>query len=596
MLLREFLNMGLGNTLSGVNEEVFRLMLSHYNHKAMGADAGKVFFDNMMNGPLYTMSNELFRVLISHWNHRAVCMETHRNIVITCDLILEQDTSPQDEFELFKYLCSREEQSGLVPYYIMNEHSPEYEKISAEYGSRIIPYSRENHRNFALKLRKLLVNTKFICSGFQVMHALNLGLTDAIKKSPYVYLIFTQHGVNFFKDNFITQSAYSAFLFDKIMISNDFERDLFIERGCYNENNLIKNGLFRWDLLSAEGAEHEKSIFIYFTHRRYLKDIENVGDSVYVKTIAGLLNDKRFMSLVKENGYTLKVALHHTVLSVCGKDILDGVHILEDAEIAEAKRNSAILITDYSSMCFEMWFQHKPVIFLNVPDGEDCTEYGHKTDLPAPYEGKEDYIFNVVSTKEECIDRLSDYIKMDFAFTKDDKKKRDRFFYYNSGFCKRFCDYLISMKNEKKDMYKLCVGDSVSFSRHSDIYTEGVHFPDSEGRWIVCKNSRLMFYVNDINHSLYITLTGLPHPKCELCGIEMSFSVNGKHLIKKELYCHEMTDIILSVPKELIDSTGKIDIEIKAHVIKSVKSESEEINTKSRLMFKLCTLNVKKSL
>lgn len=90
------------------------------------------------------------------------------------------------------------------------------------------------------------------------------------------------------------------------------------------------------------------------------------------------------------------------------------------------------------------------------------------------------------------------------------------------------------MKNEKKDMYKLCVGDSVSFARHSDIYTEGVHFPDSEGRWIVCKNSRLMFYVNDINRSLYITLTGLPHPKCELCGIEMSFSVNGKYLTKKK--------------------------------------------------------------
>lgn len=57
-----------------------------------------------------------------------------------------------------------------------------------------------------------------------------------------------------------------------------------------------------------------------------------------------------------------------------------------------------------------------------------------------------------------------------------------------------------------------------------------------------------------------------------------------------------MTDIILSVPKEFIDSTGKIDIEIKAHVIKSVKSESEEINTKSRLMFKLCSLDVRNAL
>lgn len=597
MLLREFLNMGFGNTLSGVNEEIFRLMLSHYNHKAMGADAGKVFFDNMMNGPLYNMSNELFRVFISHWNHRAVCKETHRNIVITCDLILEQDTSPQDEFELFKYLYSKEKQSGLVPYYIMNEHSSEYKKISAEYGKRIIPYSREKHRSFALKLRKLLVNTKFICSGFQVMHALNLGITDAVKKSPDVYLIFTQHGVNFFKYNFIMQSAYSAFLFDKIMISNDFERDLFIERGCYNENNLIKNGLFRWDLLSSENAGHEKSIFIYFTHRRYLKDIENLEDSVYVKTIAGLLNDKRLTNLVKENGYTLKVALHHTVLSVCGRDILDGVQILDDSEIAEAKRNSAILITDYSSMCFEMWFQHKPVIFLNVPDSADCIEYGHKTDLPAPYEGKEDYIFNVVSTKDECIDKLGEYIKTDFVFTEDDKKKRDRFFYYNSGFCERFCKYLISMKEVRKNMYKLHVGDSISFARHSDIYTEGVHFPDNEGRWIVCRNSRIMFYVKDANYDFFIKITGLPHPKCELCGVAMRFSINGRYMSTKAFYRHEMQDIIFKIPyKNIYDSNGKVDVEIKSYVLKKVNSKTEEINTNSRLVFKLCSLELRRFL
>lgn len=594
MLLREFLNMGLGNSLSEINEEIFSLMLSHYNHRAMGADAGKVFFNNMMNGPLYTMSNELFRVVISHLNHRAVCADNKRNIVITCDLILEQDTSPQDEFELFKYLFSKEYESGLLPYYIMNEHSPEYDSIRKKYGDRIIPYSREKHRSFALNLRKLLVNTKFICSGFQVMHALNIGLTDAVKKSPYVYLIFTQHGVNFFKDNFITQSAYSSFLFDKIMISNDFERRLFIERGCYDEKNLIPNGLFRWDLLSADSASHEKSIFIYFTHRRYLKDIENVEESVYVKTISGLLKDKRFISLVKNNGYTLKVALHHTVLSVCGKDILDGIQILEDAEIANAKKNSAILITDYSSMCFEMWFQHKPVIFMNIPDSEDCIEHGHKTDLPSPYEGKEEYIWGVANTKEECIDSLEEYINTDFAFTEEDKKKRDRFFYYNSDYCKRFCDYLISMKNAKKDMYKLKSGCSLSFARHSDIYTEGIHFPDSEGRWIVCKNARILFYVTDADRPLRLKLTGIPHPKCELCGVKLSFSISGKLINRSELCRHEMSEIILNIPVELVGEDGRINIEIKAGTLNFAKEASEEINVKSRLSFKLCSMDIEK--
>lgn len=589
MLLRELMNMMPKEQL---NSEMLKLMLSQCNYRAMGADAGKVFFNNMINGSLYTWSEEAFRFAISHLNNRAVCSDTKRNIVITCDLILEEDTSPQDEFELFRHLLDRENESGLVPYYIMNEHSPEYEGIKSLYGERIIPYSKENHRKFCFKLTKLLLHTKFICSGFQVMHALNAGITDAVKKSPYVYLIFTQHGVNFFKDNFISQSAYSSFLFDKIMISNDFERNLFMERGCYEEKNLIKNGLFRWDLLSADNAESEKSIFIYFTHRRYLKDIENIQETVYVKTITELLRSERFTELVKKHGYTVKVALHHTVLSVCGKDILDGIEILSDAEIAEAKRKSAILITDYSSMCFEMWFQHKPVIFMNIPDSEDCLLHSHKTDLANPYENKEDYIKNVARTPAECIDRLEEYFTTDFKFTAVDADIRDKFFYYNSDFCRRFCDTLISMKNETKNMYRLHTGEVYSFARHSDIYTEGVHFPDSEGRWIVCKNSVLSFYASDSKGSLEIKLTGLPHPKCEICGIKLSFSVNGRFVRKEEIRRHEETSVTLRIPKESVGENGRVVINIKADTINSAKDSNEEINTKSRLTFKLFTLEI----
>lgn len=537
------------------------------------------------------MSDEAFRIMISHMNHRAMNTERDRNAVITCDLILEEDTSTQDEFQLFRYMCSRED-CCFEPYYIMNEHSPEYTEVKAQYGDRIIPYSKERHRSFALSLCKLLKRTKFICSGFQVMHALGIGITDAVKKSPYVYAIFTQHGVNLFKDNFISQSAYSSFIFDKIMISNEFERNLFIERGCYEEKNLIKNGLFRWDLLKSEGAKSEKSIFIYFTHRRYLKGMENVNDSVYVKAIAGLLNDPRFTSLIKKHGYTLKVALHHTVLSVCGKELLEGIHILEDAEIAAAKRDSAILITDYSSMCFEMWFQHKPVIFLNIPDSEDCEKYGHKTDLPLPYAGKEDYIFNVVDTPDQCIDMLEGYIKSDFVFTDDDKAKRDRFFYYNSGFCERFYEHLRENRNAVKDMYHIGFDKSISFSRHSDIYTEGVHFPDSEGRWIVCRKSKLRFFVPETDRSLEIVIRGLPHPKSSICGIRMGFTVNGSSVCTRELNSPELTEVILSIPAGSLPSDGRIEIDITAGNISSVKQIVDGVNTNSRLFFKLTDMTV----
>ena len=331
------------------------------------------------------LTDSIFRRFIAHDYAMAMQLDTERNKVICCDFIVEADTSPQDEFELFKYIYENGREH-FEPYYIINEKCASYAEIKAEYGENIIAYSPEKIREFALVLKELFKTVKFICGGFQVLHSLRLGITEAVKRSPYVYSIFTQHGITFFKDDFISQESYSSFLFDKLMISNDFEKQIFMERGCYAEENLIKNGLFRWDLLSADNAEAEKSIFIYFTHRRYLKNIEEseLKNTVYVKTILGLLENPRFKKFVEENGYTLKIALHHSVLQACGSGLLEGVKILEDEEIADAKKNSAILITDYSSMCFEMWFQHKPSIFLNIPDGEDCIKYGHKTDLADP--------------------------------------------------------------------------------------------------------------------------------------------------------------------------------------------------------------------
>ncbi len=520
---------------------------------------------------LASTKSRVYRRVIARLIRSAVFETNERNKVICCDFILEEDTSPQDEFELFKYIYSRKD-SPFEAYYVINEHSAAYPEIKAKYGDHIIPYSAENHVKFAFGLKDMLKTTKFLCGGFQVMHALNLGITEAVKQSPYVYSFFTQHGVNFFKDNFISQASYSAFLFDKIMISNDFEKNLFMTKACYKEEDLVKNGLFRWDLLSAEHASSEKSIFIYFTHRRYLRNMEDIKDTVYVKTITGLLRHPRFTQLINDYGYTVKVAIHHTVLSVCGTDILDGIQILEDAEIADAKKNSALLITDYSSMCFEMWFQHKPVIFLNVPDSEDCMKYRHKTDLPAPYSGKEDYIFNVADTIDDCISMLDGYFRNNFRFSETEKEKRDRFFYYNSGFCERFYNYLLGMKNSEKDLYNVNLNTYLRFAEYPDLFTKGIALPDTRGRWLVRKKAAVGFHIPHTDKDLVINLICCPYLKYKQYRVHARFYVNG-HFMEKAKFCtHRNRSILLSIPNKYFAKDDYIEIGIRvSHVYRRKK-------------------------
>ncbi len=507
------------------------------------------------------LRDNIFRRFIAHDYAMAMQLDTERNKVICCDFIVEADTSPQDEFELFKYLYKNGKEN-FEPYYIINEKCAAYTEIKAEYGNNIIEYSPEKIVEFANTIKELFKTTKYICGGFQVLHSLRLGITEAVKRSPYVYSIFTQHGITFFKDDFISQASYSSFLFDKLMISNDFEKEIFINRGCYAEENLIKNGLFRWDLLSADNAESEKSIFIYFTHRRYLKNIEEseLKNTVYVKTILGLLENPRFKKFVEDNGYTLKIALHHSVLQACGSGLLEGVKILEDDEIADAKKKSAILITDYSSMCFEMWFQHKPSIFLNIPDGEDCIKYGHKTDLADPYGPKREYIFNIVNSVEECMDKLEDYHNTGYKLKPDEKAKRDAFFYHNGDFCKRFYEYLISMKKSVKKLYQMPVNTTVSLARYPEVEIFGIEMPTAAGRWIVRKKAFLRFFVPKWDTGIAIQLYYEPYFLGKQDKISVKVLANGHNVFNSVITEQKNGHIAFDIPKEYIGSDGKIEI------------------------------------
>ncbi len=491
---------------------------------------------------------------------KAFGKKTNRNKLLTCDLFIERDTAPQDGFELFKYVYAQKNKA-VDPYYVMNVHNEQYKEFKAQYGDHIIGYDDDKRSSSSKRIIKYLETTKFICDGYKVFNALRMGVNEAIMKCEDAYLIFVQHGVNFFKDNFITMNSYSAFVFDKLMISNEIEKELFIQRGGFMEDDFIENGLFRWDLLSSGKPEKvNKSIFIYFTHRRYLKSLIDVKSSVYVKTIVSLLTHPKFSELVEKNGFKVKIGVHHSVVDACGSDIFGNFEIIDDIDIAEAKANADILITDYSSMCFEMWFQHKPVIFMNIPDRDDCLKYHHRTDLAEPYKNKEQYLFNLVDTADECVDLLDNYIHNDFSFSEEEKAKRDAFFYYNSGFCERFYNYLLTIKDVKKPLYRIEYNQPYQFSRFADIYTEGVDTPRSTGRWIIAKKAKVGFHVPKSNSELAVKLTVRPLIKLMQYSVGAVIYVNGHKAADFRFTDNKKKDLFLSVPQEWVDSSGYIEI------------------------------------
>lgn len=367
-------------------------------------------------------------------------VKTKREKILLIDNIAEKNAVPIDNFTLFKYLYDKNE-CKYAPFYIVNYENDAALEMKNEFGNRIIIYKHRHDIIFLTKIFVLLLHTRFVCESFQALEYINSGISEAIKKSNNITSIFTQHGITFFKDDFIRPNVYGHKIFDKVMVSNEFEKEIYVKRGNYKEEDIIRNGLFRWDEVQKKSVK-SKDIFLFFTYRRYLFDLQNIKESVYFKRIQELLANKLLRELLVKNQAKLKIAMHHTLVDKLGYELFKGISIIKEDDIENAKETAGLLITDYSSMCFEFMIQNKPVIFYKIGDMEDCEKYGYLGDRANPYHEKEKYLNNIFDNTDDIIEAIKKYIESDYSLEEKDIAVNNYFYYYNNSFCERFYTYL----------------------------------------------------------------------------------------------------------------------------------------------------------
>lgn len=390
----------------------------------------------------------------SSWSYRLIrfllSLPTKRNAVLIVDNIYESNCNIVDNFTLFEYLC-KSSTKKLQPYYIVSKQSQYYFDLKEKYGRRIIGFPGVPTPLMKLKLFFISLKLKYVCDSYQSISYLFLNFAHAVKKSKKVFSIFTQHGVTYFKPYFITPNTYGINNFDFVMVSNDFEKEIFAERGKFPKTAIIDNGLFRWEYLENKSSPKNKSILIYFTKRGYINNIKNVESSSYIQSIINILNHEYWESLLKKYNLKIKLGLHHSVAQKIEQFVnIKNVELINEDEIENIKQEASLLLTDYSSMCFEFFLQNKPVIFYHIDDSADCKLYGKKEDIINPFEGKEEELFNIKSDVNEAIRLIEKYAKNNFQCEKEIIDKENKFFYFKNNFCERFEKFLLEHLEDSK--------------------------------------------------------------------------------------------------------------------------------------------------
>lgn len=325
----------------------------------------------------------------------------------------EENTELVDAFSLFEKAVEKK----LNAYYLILKTHPSYKKIKQKYKNRIIEYNNRLHIKHFFKFLRL---SKFLTS-FGVQSRYH----SFFYKNKFIDYIFLDHGIILLKNNIF--NLYNQNEYNKILVSNEYEAEIVKKYGNFEEQNLIKAALPRFDKLKPE-QHSQKNIFSFFTWRLSFNTLD-YKKSLYYQAINDLLNDFELISILEKNNVKLNAALHHALLERNSNfDLGSSIKIHSSLDISSAIKTADMLITDYSSIWSDFFFLNKPVIFYR-PDLNDKNLIQRDTNDMQFAKQNDSILFNITEDKATLIEWIKKYIERDFILEEEYKQIQNKFFY-----------------------------------------------------------------------------------------------------------------------------------------------------------------------
>lgn len=340
------------------------------------------------------------------------------------------ETAQDNAYHFFKYVYENHPKENI--YYVIKKDSPDIQYLKGM-EDRVIKFMSFKH------LLYLFVSNIFISSESQSHSYILNEQRGMAKKSIYnKHMVFLQHGVIGLKKNlaFKKDSRYSMDLF---VVSSDWEKEIVHQYYNYDKKEIINVGLCRWDALEDHSPNlDKKEILLMPTWRSWLDSVSDKTflDSNYYKEYFNLLNSPRLQKLLERHQVVLNFNIHPKLKEYVKQFSTQNknMKIFEFGEerVNKLLMNNSLLITDYSSVAWDQYYQHKPVVFYQF----DSNLY---SEIQGSYLNLEQELFGDKAVNvDELVDLIEEYIKRDFKEKNQYAKDRKNYFTYNDKEnCKR---------------------------------------------------------------------------------------------------------------------------------------------------------------
>ena len=190
---------------------------------------------------------------------------------------------------------------------------------------------------------------------------------------------------------------------DLFVVSSDFEKEMIVNDFGYASKNVFVTGLSRFDTLFMDDVKKKRQILIIPTwHKLGIVSDEDFFESEYYERYEQLINNQKLHKLASELGFKIIFCLHPNMQKFSRYFENSFVKVINQGEVDVQLliKESALMITDYSSVGFDFSFLNKPVIYYQFDRsrfiGKNPSHLDLDNDLPGEICFEQDQILTLI--------------------------------------------------------------------------------------------------------------------------------------------------------------------------------------------------------
>lgn len=365
-------------------------------------------------------------------------------------LISDRINKADDNGEaLFKYLNEKKVPENM--FFIIREDSADFEDIK-KYG-KIIAYNSLKHLLLYMVADAVISSdgNEYVYNPFG-KHSVYF--SDILYKQKHVFL---QHGV---VHNNLNQwlNKYNK-NFSMIVTTTVPEYKAFLTQEYYYDKNVIKlTGLARYDRLFDK---KKKILTIMPTWRsnlidssksngyridgKYRYDPDNFTKTEYFQFYNSLLNDERLLEKAKVYGFTIQFMPHPNIIPYI--DWFRKNERVRFCSVATKYRQvfaeSALVVTDYSSVAFDFAYLRKPVLYCQFDKAAFFTKHIFSEGY---FDYERDGFGEVTYNLKDTVERIIEYMENDCTLKDLYRNRINSFFaFHDKNNCQRIYEAIKSL-------------------------------------------------------------------------------------------------------------------------------------------------------